>query len=140
MASIIYNDFWANLANKLIDWSGDTLKLSLVNNAYSPNKDDVGWSQVISQECSGTGYNAGGTTLLNASVTVDNSNDLVKLDADDQTFSSSSLSAYYGVVREDTVAGSSLICCFDFGADQISSNGNFTIQWNASGLINLKQV
>lgn len=139
MASIIMNKFFEQLALGGVDWDTDTLKLALMNRALSPTKDMTHWSHVSSQECSGTGYTAGGTTLLNASVSIDGSNDLVKLDADDQTWANSSLSAYWGIVRDST-AGSILVCAFDFGSDQVSSAGDFTIQWNASGLINLKQL
>lgn len=38
-----------------------------------------------------------------------------------------SYSAYTEVVPAST---SPLICYFDFGSDQISSSGNFTIAWN----------
>jgi hypothetical protein len=50
---------------------GHTLKLALVGSGYAPNlATDQWWSAVQGFEFSGPGYNAGGSTLTGASVTV----------------------------------------------------------------------
>ena len=69
MASIIYNRFLANLANKIVDWEGDDIRVALVESAYTPDKDDTQWSDVSANEASGTAYTAGGEQLTPATVT-----------------------------------------------------------------------
>lgn len=137
MADTIYNRFKANLMNKELDIGsgGDTLKLALLTNAYTPNADHNVWADVSTNETSGTGYTAGGATLANQAVTQDDTNDRAKFDADDVTWSSSTITAYYAVLYDDTVTGDPLIAVWDFGADKSSSAGDFTVQWHANGII-----
>ncbi len=60
-------------------------------------------------------------------------------DADDVTWSTSTITARGAIVYKSTgtAANDLLICYFDFGADKSSSAGNFTITWNAEGIVNL---
>jgi len=137
MASGVYNRFKANLANKIVDIEGDTLKIALLDSNHSFDADHNTWADVSANEVSGTGYTAGGQALSNASVTQDNTNDLAKLDADDVTWSGSTITAAFAVIYDDTLANKDLICCIDFGGDISSTNGDFTIQFNASGIITI---
>jgi len=60
-------------------------------------------------------------------------------DADNVTWSNSSITARAAVVYKDsgTAATSWLIYYDDFGADYISLNGDFTVTWNAEGIVNI---
>ena len=91
----------------------------------------------ITNEISGTGYTAGGATLANKSVTKDNTNDQSVFDADDVTWSNSTLTARGAVLYKDTgtPATSSLIKYFDFVTDQSSTAAPFTVQFNAAGIL-----
>lgn len=136
MADIIYNRFKANLMNKIVDCEADTFKVMLCTSSYTPSADHNTTSD-ITNEVSGSGYSAGGAALSNLSVTQDDTDDEAAWDADDVTWSTSTITARYAVIYDDTLAGDDLVCCFDFTSDKSSSGGDFTIQWNAEGIINL---
>jgi len=139
MADVVYNAFKKNIMNGTIDLDTDTIKVMLVTSDYTPDIDLHDYKDDVTNEVSGTGYTAGGKALTTTSVTQDNTDDEGVFDADDVTWSSSTITARGAVLYKDTGAASTspLICYFDFTSDQSSSNGDFTIQWNAEGIINL---
>lgn len=140
MPSGLYNRFKANLFNGLIKLAGagsDTIKCMLLTGSHSFDADHDTKSQIVDNEVSGTGYTAGGATLANKSVTESDANDKAVFDADDVTWVSSTITARYAVLYDDTLTNDDLICCFDFGANKSSSAGNFTISWQESGVIDL---
>jgi len=139
MADIIYNRFKANLLKKLCDLgaAGDIIKVQLHTNAYTPDKDHNVKGDLTNEVPNGNGYTTGGATLANQAVSQDDTDDEGVFDGDDVTWTNSTITARYAVLIDDTLAGDDLICCFDFEADKSSSNGDFKIQWNAEGIINL---
>lgn len=143
MPSVIYNRFWLDLATKATNLDTDDLRCVLVDSTYSaPNKDHTRWvtgSDPFDQEVTGSGYTAGGVQLANTTVTQDDTNDLVKFDADDVTWQTSTITAQAAVIFDSTIANKNLIACYLFTELKSSANGNFTIQWSASGLMELKQ-
>lgn len=139
MADVIYNSFFADLAKNNIDLEADTLKVALVAAAYTPDVDAHNFFDDITNEVVGTGYTAGGATLANKTATQDDTNNLLKFDADDVTWASSTITARGAVLYKSTGTASTspLIKYFDFGSDQVSAGANFTIQWNASGILTI---
>ena len=61
------------------------------------------------------------------------------IDAADVTWATSTITARYAIIYKSTGTASTspLIAYVDFGADVISSAGNFTITWDAAGLLTL---
>lgn len=139
MASFVYNSFKRDIMNGSIDLDTDTIKVALTTSSYTPDKDAHDNFDDVTNEVTGTGYTAGGASLANKTVTVDNTNDLGKFDADDVTWSTSTITARYAVIYKSTgtASTSKLIGVIDFGSDKSSSAGNFTIQWSASGILTL---
>jgi len=139
MADVIYNAFKKNIMNGSIDLDTDTIKVMLTTSTYEPSQDNDTYMNQVTNEVTGTGYTAGGATLANEAVTQDNTDNEGVFDADDVTWSTSTITARYAVIYKSSGASttSPLICCIDFGADKSSSGGNFTIQWNAEGILNL---
>jgi len=139
MADVIYNGFKGSLLNNAIDLLVDTIKVALVTSAYTPNQDTHEDFADVTNEVSGTGYTAGGATLASKAVTVDTTDNEGVFDAADVTWSSSTITARGAVLyySTGTAATSLLICYLDFGSDQSSSAGDFTIAWNAEGILNL---
>lgn len=139
MASVVYNSFKRDIMNGSIDLDTDTIKVALVTSTYTPDIDAHTKFSDVTNEVSGTGYSAGGNTLASLSVTVDNTDDEGVFDASDTNWASSTITARGAVVYKSTgtASTSNLIAYFDFGSDQISSSGNFTISWNAEGIINI---
>lgn len=140
MASKLYGQFIQQSFNKEIDFDSDTIKVALLTNAYTPDQDAHNYfDDVVANEVTGTGYTAGGATLANKTNTYDSATNVIKLDADDVTWASSTITARYAVIYDATGGGTNatrpLIGYVDFGSDQSSSNGNFTITWDATGIV-----
>lgn len=141
MASKLYGQFLSQALNKEIDWDTDTIKVALLTNSYTPDQDAHNYyDDVVANEVTGTGYTAGGNTLANKTNSYNSSTNVITLDADDTTWSSSTITARYAVVYDASPATNAtkpLIGYVDFGSDQSSSNGNFTITWDATGIVRI---
>ena len=141
MASKLYGQFISQALNKEIDWDTDTIKVALLSNAYTPDQDAHNYfDDVVANEVTGTGYTAGGNTLANKTNSYNSATNVITLDADDTTWSSSTITARYAVVYDASPATNAtrpLIGYVDFGSDQSSSNGNFTITWDATGIVRI---
>lgn len=137
MASVIYNSFKKFIMDGSIDLENDTIKVALVTSSYTPDIDAHDYFNDITNEVSGTGYTAGGATLANKTVTQDNTDDKGVFDADDVTWTNSTITARGAVIYKSTGMDttSHLIAYIDFGSDKISTAGTFAIQWNASGIL-----
>lgn len=138
MASGVYNQLKGDVLKKLIDLAaaGDTIKVALMNDTYTFDPDDDVWADVSAKEISGTGYTAGGATLANQAVTVDDANDLAKWDGDDVSWTNATFIAYHAVIY-DVTAGNRLIDSFDFGGAQQVSGQTFTLEFHADGITTL---
>jgi hypothetical protein len=135
-----YENLAVSMLSKKVDWSSDTIKVALLSSAYTPNQGaHANFSDVNANEVSGTGYTAGGATLANKTRTLDTTNKVVVLDADDVTWANSTITARYAVVYDSTGTASTspLIGYIDLVSDQASNNGNFVIQWDATGIVRL---
>lgn len=136
---------YGNLAkaafNKEVDWDTDDIKVMLVSSSYSPNQDTHDYlDDVTAFEVSGTGYTAGGVSLTSKTLTYDAANNVLALDAADVTWANSTITARYVVVYDNSGASAAakpLIGYVDLVSDQASNAGNFTIQWDASGILRI---
>jgi hypothetical protein len=142
MASKLYGKFLGQALNKEVDWDTDTIKVALLTNSYTPDQDSHDYfDDVSTYEVSGaTGYTSGGATLANKTNTYNGGTNTIVLDADDVTWSSSTITARYAVIYDASPATNAtrpLIGYVDFGSDQSSSNGNFTITWDATGIVRI---
>ena len=141
MPSKLYGQFLAKALNKEVDWDSDTIKVALLSSSYTPNQDTHDYfDDVSTYEVSGTGYTAGGQTLGSKTVTYDAATNVIILDAADTTWTSSTITARYAVVYDDSGASAgakALIGYVDFSSDQSSTSGNFTITWDATGIVRI---
>jgi len=139
MANAVYNYGKAEILRANIDLESDTIKVALVTSSYTPNIDTHENFDDITNEVSGTGYTAGGATLANKAVTVDTDDDEGMFDADDVTWASASIVARGAIVYKSTgvASTSQLIGYVDFTEDKTASGGDFVIEWNAEGILNL---
>jgi hypothetical protein len=134
----LYSHFGESVAKKLIDLSSDDIKAMLTTSSYIPDQDTHDAKDDVSNEITGTNYDAGGKALANKAVTI--SGKVTKFDADDTTWASSTITARYAVLYDNTPAADEdkkLIGYVDFDADKSSENGNFTLAWNAGGIATL---
>lgn len=137
-ASKAYTNVLRALWNKQVDFDSDDIRVMLVSSSYTPNQDTHDFlDDVTSFEVTGTGYTSGGQALANKTVTLDTANNVLILDADNVTWPSSTITARYAIVYNNTGASAAakpLISYIDLVSDQASSNGNFTVEWDASGI------
>ena len=140
MASGLYGITFLNalknsLALDLDDTTADRFKVMLVTSSYSPNFGTHDFKADVTNEVSGTGYDAGGKSL--SSVTLTQSGGTITFDAADVTWTSSTITARAAVVYDDSLTNDPLIAYIDFGADKSSSAGDFVLTFNASGIFTL---
>jgi hypothetical protein len=137
MPSKLYGNFIVKALNKEVDWDTDTIKVALTTSSYTPNQDTHDYFNDVTNEVTGTGYTAGGNTLASKTITYDSGTNVIVLDAADTTWASSTITARYAVVYASTGTASTspLIGYVDFGSDQSSTNGNFTITWDSTGIV-----
>lgn len=117
-------------------WSSDTIKFALHTNTYSPNQDTDDFFNDATNEVSGTGYTGGGVTAASKASTYDTASDQVRLDAADASWTSSTLTARRLTEYKSTGTGSTspLVGWVDFGADVSTTNGTFSVVWDATGI------
>ena len=138
MPSKIYGSLIGAAFNKETDFDTNVIKVALLTSAYVPNQDLHNYfDDVVANEVTGTGYTAGGQTLATKAVTYDAATNVTMLDAGDVTWAASTITARYAVVYDSTPGTSAtqpLYGYVDFGSDQSSTSGNFTITWDATGI------
>jgi len=140
MPSKLYGNFLLKALNKEVDFDSDTIKVALLTSSYTPDQDAHDYfNDVSTYEVTGTGYTTGGITLASKTATYDSATNVIVLDAADVTWSSSTITARYAVVYDSTGTSSTsaLIGYVDFGSDQSSTNGNFTITWDSTGIVRI---
>lgn len=122
-----------------IDWLSDTIKCTLHTSSYTVSKTTHDFVDDLTNEVAATGgYSTGGVTLANKTLAITSS--VIKLDADDAVWSSSTITARYAVVSDrtpGTIATQPLICYQNNGSDAASSGGEFRVQWHANGIVQI---
>ena len=129
MASFIYNSFWEDLGKGDIDLAVDTLRVMLVTSSYIADKDAHSRRDDVTNEVTGTGYTAKGTTCT-CTVTVNTSLDRVLYTFSAVNWPTSTITARAAVVYKDRGGASSadeLIFYNDFGTNVTTSGATFTV-------------
>lgn len=137
--------FWYGLGLKSlteakVNFTSDTIKVMLCTSSYTPNQDTHQYKSDVTNEVSGTGYTATGTTLTTKTNTYTTGTNTVALDADDVSWTTSTITARYAVIYDATPATDAtrpLLGYVDFGADVVSTAGTFTITWAAGGFLSV---
>lgn len=139
MTDVIFNNFKKNIMNGGIDLDTDDIYVMLVTSDFTPDADTMEFVNEVTSEVTGTGYTAAGQALDNKAVTVDTTDDEGVFDADDVTWSSSTITARGAVIykKVENTTESPLVVYIDFTEDKSSSDGDFKIAWNAEGILNL---
>lgn len=128
------------LFNKEIDWDSDTIKVLLTTSAYTPDQDAHDYKDDVTDEVSGTGYSAGGQALSSKTITYTSATNKITLDAADVQWASSSITARHAVIYDDTPATAAtkpLLGYQSETSDVVSTNGNWDLIWNASGIFEI---
>lgn len=119
-----------------IDTSLTTHKWAMYTNTLTPSfTADSAFS--ATNEVSGTGYTAGGQTILSPTTT-DAGSALLTYDMGDQIWAApTTVTARGAILYADALAGNNLIVAQTFGADFTSTAGTFTIQFAAGGVFTI---
>ena len=110
---------------------GDTFKIALYTSSASLGAGTTAYT--TSNEVSGTGYTAGGNTLTR--VDPSSSGTTALTDFANSTWSSSTITARGALIYNDTDSDKA-VAVLDFGADKVSSGGDFTISFPAADASN----
>src|SRR5210317_111747 len=114
----------------------DTMKLALFTSSATLDATTTDYS--TTNEVSGTGYSAGGGTLVN--VTPTSSGTTAFTDFNDLTFSASTITANGAMIYNTQTGGGSgttdAVVILAFGSDKTSTNGDFTIQFPTADATN----
>ena len=110
---------------------GDTFKIALYTSSASLGAGTTAYTTC--NEVAGTGYTAGGNTLTRGDPS--SSGTTAITDFADSTWSSATITARGALIYNDTDSDKA-VAVLDFGADKISSGGDFTIQFPAADASN----
>lgn len=123
-----------------VDLDSETqMKVALfTNSTTTPNfttNTAYGVAPFDANEVTGTGYTAGGATLVTTTFTA--SANVATFDAADATWAASTITGARGaLVYCDGLAGNNALVLVTLGADYSTSNGSLVVQWSASGIFN----
>jgi hypothetical protein len=131
MANIVPDSFKKELFQATHNFNsstGNTFQLALYStvSGFTATGTTV---YTTTNEVSGTGYSAGGTTLTNLGVAV--GQNVSYVDFADATFSTATITASCALIY-NTTQSSKAVVVLDFGGDKTSTNGDFTIQFPAA--------
>ena len=130
MANIVPDSFKQELflaTHNFNTTSGNTFKLALYTTVSGFSTGTTNY--ITTNEASGTGYSAGGTTLVNSTVTVAQNISFVSFS--NATFSTATLTASCCLIYNSTQSNKAVVV-LDFGGSKTSTNGDFTIQFPAA--------
>lgn len=139
-----YNAAIKSIANKEIDFDSDTFKCLLLS-AYTPDASATGHQylsavKAAGTEASGTGYTAGGATLTSVTWTQTAGVWALKATIPSWNTTGGSLAAAFAVFYDGTPATDAarpVLCYWDLGGTQTSSNGTFALTQNAAGIFTM---
>ena len=131
MANIVPDSFKKELFQATHNFNsstGNTFQLALYStvSGFTATGTTV---YTTTNEVSGTGYSAGGTTLTNLGVAV--GQNISYVDFADATFSTATITASCALIY-NTTQSSKAVVVLDFGGSKTSTNGDFTIQFPAA--------
>ena len=129
ITNAICNSFKQELMQKLHDFTlstGNVFKIAMYTSAATLGAATTAYS--ATNEVTGTGYTAGGNTLTNITPTLSANTALT--DFQDTTWPTSTITANGALIYNST-NGNRAVISLAFGADKISSAGDFTIVFPA---------
>jgi hypothetical protein len=130
-----YDNYWTSLNGKQINLLSDTIKLMLTTSAYTPNRGTDQYKSSVTNEVSGTGYTATGTTITGMGNSI--ASNVYTITGANASWPGATFTARYAVLYDATPATDAtrpLIGYVDFQTDQSPSNGTLSVTWNASGI------
>lgn len=139
---VVFGHALEQLLEANLDLDSSSWRMVLVTSGWTPSQaNDDAWSDISANEvAAGGGYSTHGKALT---VTSTRSSNVVTFDCDDQSWTSSTITAKYAVIVKDADANAALAAgdiplCYvnlDTGGGSLSSSsGTFSVTINASGV------
>ncbi len=158
MANVVYNDYKEGIITGDTAFSNSTADneyaVLLTDSSYTPTETDTATTVANAEIAAYTGSDRQFLTGVSVNLTTEAStstDDYYKVDAADCEFGTNTTITASGAVIVklatpgtlgtigDAAAIDKLITFVDFGGSKSSSGGDFTIVWNANGILNIKQ-
>lgn len=128
-----------SLAQKLVDWEDDTIKVSLHTSTYEVNQDTHDFYDDVTNEVTATGYTTGGASITGKTLTYNVGTNTLKYDGDNVAWTiTGSLTFRYAVIYDSTpgtAATNPLLGYIDFGSDQVIVDGTLTFNFSTDGIL-----
>ena len=120
-----------------VNWTADTIKVALTTSSYTYSQTGDQFFSSVTNEITGTGYSAGGTTLTSPTAVI--TAGVVTLSAANAAWTTATITARIAVIYKSTGTSSTspLLGFVDFGADVTSTAETFTIAWDAAGIFTI---
>lgn len=136
VSSKIFGPLTLSLFSGEVNYLGGTAKSMLTTSAYVPDQDTHRYLSSVTNEITGTGYTAGGETLVSKTANYDTETNTLTLDADDLSWAGATFTFRHIVFYIDTgTAGTSpLIAWHDMGVDVSVTATSFTYLLPAGGV------
>lgn len=136
----VYNVFKFQVLNGFVNLANgqDVIKVILLA-AHTPDIDvHDEYGDISGDEESGTGYTATGETLANQATSQDNTNDRGEFDGDDVTWTGLDVGtpSHTAMYDDGTTTPTDMLMAF-WELATASNGGDYTLQWNANGIITL---
>lgn len=134
-----YGNAFLSAFNKEVDFNeASKIKAALVTSSYTFDQDTHDYFDDITNEVSesGTNYTAGGAILASCTVGYTAGTNVVKFDATDPSWATSTITARGCVIyyTTGTASTSPLLIYIDFGGNMSSSSGTFSIVFHTDGI------
>jgi hypothetical protein len=129
MASQNYDSTFDDVIRGNIAFVTDTFKAVLVTSSYTPDKAAHSKRSHVTNEVTGTGYTAGGTTVT-ATVSKDTTNHRNEVTFSNPSWATATITARGAVIYKSRGGASSadeLVSYVDFGADITSTGATFAV-------------
>ena len=139
----VFNIAKKKLADGTFDLDTHTFKMALTTSSqaladtFAGSSTDCRYADLTNEVANGNGYTTGGKTL---SATWTRATGTITFDVDDQAWTSSTITARYAVIYDDTATNKDLLCfCLldSTPADVSTVSGTLTVTINASGVFTL---
>ena len=111
--------------HNFLNSGGSDFKLALYTSSASLDASTTAYTS--SNEVSGTGYSAKGSSLTRVNPT--SSGTTAFTDFADLSFTSATITARGALIYNEDTTGDTSVCVLDFGSDKTSTAGTFTIQF-----------
>jgi len=131
----LYNSFKMQLAKGEHNFGtgGHTFKVALFTSLLTPDKDSHSSYTLMSNQCVGSGYTAGGKVITNVNVVVDNNTDAALIDSDNVTWNNLGQltpQPAWAILYNDTHVTKALIACWE--VTTLTNGGNWEIQFSST--------